>query len=257
MRITLPLVTLVLLVLAGCSTVEVDPTKDWSAQRLYDEGKTALAKKEYTEAVKYFEKLEARYPYGPYAEQAMIEVAFAYYKSDEMAAALAAANRFLRTHPTHPHADYAIYLKGLASFNEERTTLERFFGAGDVSKRDPKALSDAYDAFKEIVQRFPNSKYAVDSRKRLAFLTNAIAMGDIHAARYYYSRGAYVAVVNRTRNVIENYQRAPAVEEALGLQALSYRELGMTDLMNDTRRVLEANFPKSKFLARLGSGRPE
>jgi outer membrane protein assembly factor BamD len=151
--------------------------------------------------------------------------------------------------------DYALYLKGLASFDEERTTLERFFGAGDVSKRDPKALSDAYEAFKEVAQRFPNSKYAADSRMRLAFLANAMAMGDIHAARYYYSRGAYVAVVNRTKNVIENHQRAPAVEEALGLQALAYRALGMTDLMNDTRRVLETNFPDSKFLAQLDSKR--
>lgn len=251
MRILISLAALSLLILAGCSTVDDDPTKGWSAQRLYTEGKTALTNKEYTTAVQYFEKLEARYPYGPYAEQAMIEIAFAYYKSDEMASAIAAANRFLRTHPTHPHVDYAIYLKGLASFDEERTTLEKFFGAGDVSKRDPKALSDAYDAFKEVAQRFPNSKYAEDSRKRLTFLANAIAMSDIHAARYYYSRGAYVAAVNRTKNVIENHQRAPAVEEALGLQALAYRKLGMDDLMNDTRRVLEKNFPKSRFLGQL------
>jgi len=254
MRIFVPLATSLLLLAAACATVDEDPTKGWSAQRLYTEGRTALANKEYTSAVQYFEKLEARYPYGPYAEQAMIEVAYAYYKSDEMASAIAAANRFLRTHPTHPHADYVTYLKGLASFDEERTTLERFFGAGDVSKRDPRSLSDAYDAFKEVVQRYPNSKYSEDSRKRLSFLANAMAMGDIHAARYYYSRGAYVAVVNRTKNVIENHQRTPAVEEALGLQAQAYRELGMTDLMNDTRRVLETNFPKSKFLAELKKG---
>jgi len=257
MRPTVLFLLLSLLALTACSTVEDDPTKGWSAQRLYTEGKTALANKEYTDAVKYFEKLEARYPYGPYAEQAMIEVAYAYYKSDEMASAIAAANRFIRTHPTHPHVDYAIYLKGLASFDEERTTLERYFGAGDVSKRDPKSLSDAYDAFKEVVQRFPNSKYAEDSRKRLAFLANAVAMVDIHAARYYYSRGAYVAVVNRTKNVIENHQRAPAVEDALGLQAKAYRQMGLTDLMNDTRRVLEANFPKSKYLAELKPGKSD
>lgn len=234
--------------LAGCASLDEDPTKSWSAQRLYTEGKTALANKEYTSAIGYFEKLEARYPYGPYAEQAMLETAYAYYKSDEMASAIAAANRFIRTHPTHPHVDYAYYLKGLASFDEERSSLEKIFGAGDPSERDPKALRDAFDAFKEVAQRFPNSKYAEDSRKRLVYLLNAMAMSDIHAARYYYSRSAYVATVNRTKNVIENYQRTPAVEDALGLQVLAYRAMGMTDLMNDTRRVLEKNFPDSRYL---------
>jgi outer membrane protein assembly factor BamD len=244
-------VTVLMLALAGCASLSDDPTKGWSAQRLYTEGKTALTNKEYTTAIQHFEKLEARYPYGPYAEQAMLETAYAYYKSDEMASAIAAANRFMRTHPTHPHVDYALYLKGLASFDEERSSLEKIFGAGDPSKRDPKALRDAYDAFKEIAQRFPNSRYADDSRNRLVYLTNAMAMSDIHAARYYYQRHAYVATVNRAKNVIENYQRTPAVEDALGLQALAYRGLGLTDLMADTRRVLEKNFPKSRYLQEL------
>jgi outer membrane protein assembly factor BamD len=250
-RFPVTILILLLLVLSGCASLDEDPTRGWSAQRLYTEGKTALANKEYTNAVQYFEKLEARYPYGPYAEQAMLEIAYAYFKSDEMASAIAAANRFLRTHPTHPHVDYATYLKGLASFDERRSSLEDIFGAGDPSKRDPKALRDSYDAFKDVVQRFPNSKYAADSRKRLISLTNAMAMSEVHAANYYYSRGAYVATVNRTKVVIENYQRTPAVEDALGLQALSYREMGLLDLMNDTRRVLEKNFPQSRFLAKL------
>jgi outer membrane protein assembly factor BamD len=243
------------LAIAGCASLEEDPTKGWTAQRLYTEGKAALANKEYTTAIQYFEKLEARYPYGPFAEQAMLETAYAYYKSDEMVSAIAAANRFLRTHPTHPHADYAYYLKGLASFDEERSSLEKIFGAGDPSKRDPKALRDAYDAFREVATRFPQSRYAEDSRKRLVYLQNAMAMSEIHAARYYYSRGAYVAAVNRTKGVIENYQRTPAVEEALGLQALSYRALGMEDLQNDTRRVLEKNFPESRYLKDLGASK--
>lgn len=252
MRTLASFAAVILLVLAsGCASLDDDPTKGWSAQRLYTEGKTALANREYTSAIQYFEKLEARYPYGPYAEQAMLETAYAYYKTDEMASAIAAANRFIRTHPTHPHVDYATYLKGLASFDEERTTLERIFGAGDASMRDPKALRDAFDAFKEVVTRFPNSKYADDSRKRLVYLTNAMAMSEIHAARYYYTRGAYVATVNRTKGVIENYQRTAAVEDALGLQALAYTKLGMTDLMTDTQRVLEKNFPKSHYLKEL------
>jgi outer membrane protein assembly factor BamD len=245
---------LTVILLSGCASVDDDPTKGWSAQRLYTEGKTALANKQYTTAIGHFEKLEARYPYGPYAEQAMLEIAYAYYKDEEMASAIAAANRFIRTYPTHPHVDYATYLKGLASFDEERSSLEKIFGAGDPSKRDPKALRDAYDAFKEVTQRFPDSRYAEDSRKRLVYLINAMAMSDIHAARYYYSHSAYVAAVNRTKRVIENYQRTPAVEEALGLQALSYKAMGMTDLMNDTRRVLEKNFPTSHYLAELPDG---
>jgi outer membrane protein assembly factor BamD len=244
-------VTLLIAVMSGCATVEDDPTKGWSAQRLYTEGKTAMANGNYNEAVKNFEKLEARYPYGPYAEQAMLETAYALYKNDEMALAIAAADRFLRTHPLHPHADYAYYLKGLASFDEERSSLEKIFGAGDPSMREPKALRDAYDAFGEIVRRFPNSKYAEDSRKRLVYLQDGMAMSEIHAARFYYSRGAYAATVNRARNVIENYQRTPAVEEALGLQALSYRALGLMDLMNDARRVLVKNYPDSRYLAQL------
>jgi outer membrane protein assembly factor BamD len=242
---------LLLLVLSGCASLDDDPTKGWSAQRIYTEGKTALANSEYTTAIGYFEKLEARYPYGPYAEQAMLEIAYAYYKSDEMASAIAAANRFLRTHPTHPHVDYAYYLKGLASFDEERSSLEKVFGAGDPSKRDPKALREAYDAFREVAQRFPKSKYAEDSRRRLVSLQNAMAMSELHAANYYFSRGAYVATVNRTKNVIEKYQRTPAVEDALGLQALSYRKLGFEVLMQDTRRVLEKNFPQSRYLSKL------
>jgi outer membrane protein assembly factor BamD len=252
MRTLASFAAVILLVLAsGCASLDDDPTKGWSAQRLYTEGKTALANSEYNSAIQYFEKLEARYPYGPYAEQAMIETAYAYFKSDEMASAIAAANRFIRTHPTHPHVDYAYYLKGLASFDEERSTIEKWFGAGDASMRDPKALRDAYDAFKEVATRFPGSKYAADSRKRLSYLTNAMAMSDVHAARYYYSRGAYVAAVNRTKSVIENFQRTPAVEDALGIQALAYRDLGLADLMGDTRRVLEKNFPESRYLAEL------
>jgi outer membrane protein assembly factor BamD len=250
-RFPVSILILLLLMLSGCASLDEDPTKGWSAQRLYTEGKTALANKEYTTAIQHFEKLEARYPYGPYAEQAMLEIAYAYYKSDEMASAIAAANRFLRTHPTHPHVDYAYYLMGLASFDEERSSLEKIFGTGDPSKRDPKALRDAYEAFKVVTQRFPNSEYADDSRKRLVSLLNAMAMSELHAANYYFSRRAYVATVNRTKNVIDNYQRTPAVEEALGLQALAYREMGLADLMHDTRRVLEKNFPASHYLKKL------
>lgn len=244
-----PLFALIVAVFFGaCATTETDPTKDWSAQRFYQEAKTALKEKDYDTAIKHFETLEARYPYGPYADQAQLEVAYAYYKDNDMASAIAAANRFTRLHPTHPHVDYAYYLKGLASFDEDRNWLERFFTKGDLSSRDPKGMRDAYDSFRELAERFPNSRYAQDSRHRMAYLVDSLAKNEMHVARYYFERGAYVAVVNRTKHVIENYQRTPSVEEALGLQAKAYKKLGLEDLRQDTLRVLQKNFPNSPYL---------
>lgn len=236
-----------LLFAAGCSTTPDDPTKNWSAQRLYDEGKQALTSGEYASAIKHFETLEARYPYGAYSEQAQLEVAYAYYKDQEMASAISAAERFIRLHPTHPNADYAYYLKGLASIDEERNFLEAYLTDIDLSDRDPKALRMAYDTFRELLRRFPNSKYADDSRVRMAYLVNALAQGEIHVANYYFQRGAYVASVNRCKEVIERYQGTTAVEDALGIQAKAYKKMGLEQLMNDSLRVLEANFPNSKY----------
>jgi outer membrane protein assembly factor BamD len=237
-----------LLLLAGCAGVEQDPTKDWTAEHFYTEAKTALKDGNYTTAIKHFETLEARYPYGPYAEQAQLEVAYAYYKDDEMASAIAAANRFIRMHPTHTHVDYAYYLKGLADFNDQPNAFERFFTDQDLSVRDPRGMRDAYDAFRELVERFPRSRYAEDARNRMAYLVNFLAKSEINVARFYYERRAYVATVNRAKYVIERYQRTPSVEDALGLQALAYKKMGMESLMTDTLRVLEKNFPASRYL---------
>jgi outer membrane protein assembly factor BamD len=237
-----------LLLLTGCAGLDQDPTKDWTAERFYTEAKTALKDANYTTAIKHFETLEARYPYGPYAEQAQLEVAYAYYKDQEMASAIAAANRFIRLHPTHAHVDYAYYLKGLANFNDQANFLERFFTDQDLSDRDPHGMREAYDAFRELVERFPRSRYAEDSRNRMVYLVNFLAKSEINVARFYYSRRAYVAVVNRTKYVIERYQRTPAVEDALGLQAMAYMKMGMEGLKTDTLRVLEKNFPNSRYL---------
>lgn len=238
----------VLLFLAGCAGLDKDPTKDWSVERFYTEAKTALKEGNYTTAIKHFETLEARYPYGPYAEQAQLEVAYAYYKDQEMASAIAAADRFIRMHPTHAHVDYAYYLKGLANFNDQPNAFERFFTNQDLSVRDPRGMRDAYDAFHELVQRFPNSRYAEDSRNRMVYLVNFLAKSEINVARFYYSHRAYVATVNRTKYVIERYQRTPSVEDALGLQAMAYQKMGMESLKTDTLRVLEKNFPNSRYI---------
>jgi outer membrane protein assembly factor BamD len=240
---------LLLAALAGCGLLpeQIDETKDWSAQRLYTAAKSELAEGNYERAIKLFERLEARYPYGPYAQQAQLEVAYAYYKDNEPASAIAAADRFIKLYPNHPHVDYAYYLKGLANFVEERGLLAGL-GSQDMSERDPKAARESFDAFKELVTRFPDSKYTPDALARMRYLVNALASHEVHVARYYFKRGAYVAAANRGKYVVEHYPQAPALEEALYLMAMSYDRLDLPDLRDDALRVLKHNFPNSPYL---------
>jgi len=234
----------------GCSSSKDKPdqTKNWSADRLYTEAKTLLDAGSWEKAAKMFETLESRYPYGKYAQQAQLDIAYAYYKQDESVSAVAAADRFIKLHPNHPNVDYAYYLKGLANFKDDLGLFGQFSGQ-DLSERDQKAAREAFDTFKELVTRYPDSLYAPDSAKRMDFLVNSLASNEVHIAGYYYRRGAYVAAVNRAQNAVNNYPRAPAVEEALALMVASYEKLGLTDLRNDTARVLKTNFPNSKYAA--------
>lgn len=242
--------TFTALLLAGCAGLDDDETKGWSVQKLYIEAKDKMSDGDYETAIKYFEKLEARYPYGRYAEQAQLEVAYAYYKHDEPALAIAAAERFIRLHPTHPNVDYAYYLKGLVNFHGEQSFINWLFGAKeDLAQRDPKGTREAYLAFKELVERFPQSRYAEDSIKRMAFLFEAQARHEVQVARFYYDRGAYVAAVNRSKRALETYPQTPSVEDALGILAMSYRRMGLEPLYDDTVRVLKLNFPGSRYLA--------
>lgn len=236
------------LLLGGCGLLpeEIDETAGWNAQRIYSEAKSAMVDGGYDRAIKLFEKLEARYPYGRYAQQAQIEVAYAYYKSNEPVLAIAAADRFIRLHPDHPHVDYAYYLKGLATFNEDLGLLGGLSNQ-DLSERDPKGARESFETFRELITRFPDSRYAEDSRQRMVYLVNALAAHEVHVARYYYRRGGYVAAVNRAKSAIASFPDAPAVEEALHLLARSYDALGMTDLRDDAERVMKINFPKSVY----------
>lgn len=240
-----------LALLSACAHDSEDKTKDWPAQRFYNEGKQALDKKDWQTAIKRFEALEARYPYGPYAEQAELEVAYAYYKDDDMASAIAAANRFIRLHPTHPSVDYAYYLKGLANFDERHGIVATLTGKNDLSDRDSKGAREALEAFRQLVSRFPNSRYAADASQRTVHLLDVLAQNEIHVAEYYFGRGAYVAAVNRAAYVVQHYQRTRYVEDALGIQAKAYKMMGFTELMNDTVRMLEKNFPNSRYLAEV------
>lgn len=248
---------LLALLTASCATTEEDPTANWSPQRLYVEGKTALADGNHQTAIDYFDKLEARFPYGRYAEQAMLEKAYTYYKDDEPEAALAAIERFIRLHPTHPHVDYAYYLKGLVNFKDRSSGLAGVMGLqSDPADRDPKAAREAHDIFQDLVKRFPNSPYAKDSAKRAAYLLDALARNEIKVARFYLERDACVAAVNRAKIVLEKYNRTPSVEHALGIQVLAYQRLGAKRLAEDSERILRKNFPQSEYLKNLPQPEP-
>jgi len=238
------------LLLGGCGLLpeQVDETADWNAQRLYSEAKNYMTEGSYEQAIKLFEKLEARYPYGRFAQQAQIEVAYAHYKSNEPALAIAAADRFIKLHPNHPNADYVYYLKGLATFNEDLGLLAGFSNQ-DLSERDPKGAQESFDTFGQLVNRFPDSRYAEDARQRMQYLVNSLAAHEVHVARYYYRRGAYVAAINRAQATLKTYPNAPATEEALFMLVKSYDALGMTDLRDDADRVMRKNFPKSVYFA--------
>jgi outer membrane protein assembly factor BamD len=244
------LLAAVLLLLGGCgifSGAEPDETIGWSAQRLYGEAKDHMASKQWDQAVKMFEKLEARYPYGRFAQQAQLETAYCYWKQDERASALAAADRFIKLYPNHQHVDYAYYLKGLINFNEDQGLLG-FLASNDLSDRDPRATREAFDSFREVVTRFPDSKYAADSAARMRYLVNALASYEVHVARYYMKRAAYIAAANRAQHAIKTYPQAPALEEAVFILVKAYDALGMTELRDAADRVMQKNFPDSAYL---------
>lgn len=246
------------LCVSACSLLpeQIDETKNWSAQKLYSAAKEKLDGSQFEAAIKLYEKLEARYPYGRFAQQAQLEVAYAYYKDREIASAVSAAERFIKLHPNHPNVDYAYYLRGLANFNDDLGLLGSYTGQ-DMSERDPKAAREAFNAFKDLVTRFPDSKYAPDSVQRLNYLVNVLAQNEVHVARYYMKRGAYVAAANRAQFALKTYPQATANEEGLLILVQAYDKLGMNDLRNDAERVLKTNFPTSKYLSgKVDSGKP-
>ena len=256
MRIFRHSVALLLLVLAaGCGLLpdgEQDETAGWSAQRLYSEAKDNLNSGNYEQAIKYYGKLEARYPYGRFAQQAQLELAYAHFKDNEPAQAVSAADRFIKLHPNHPSVDYAYYLRGLANFNDDLGIIGHLTGQ-DLTERDPKAARDAFEAFRELVTRFPDSRYTPDGIARMNYLLNALAAHEVHVARYYMRRSAYVAAANRVQFALKTYPQAPANEEGLVILVNAYNALGMNDLRDDAQRVLMKNFPNSPYVK---GGRP-
>lgn len=230
------------ILLAGCATMgeEEDETRDWTAEKFFREAKAALQGGDYQTSIEYFEKLEARFPFGRFAQQAQLEIAYAYYKYDEPESAIAEADRFIKLHPRHQHVDYAYYLRGLASFSFEPSGMEEFFGK-DPADIDPGGARRSFNYYKDLISKFPASRYAADAQKRMIYLRELLAKHEVKVALYYLESDAYVAAANRAKYVVEHYQGTRAANRALRVMVEAYRLLDMQDLAQDANRVLKLN----------------
>ena len=232
--------------LAGCSSTPVDPTATWSPNKIYSEAKDEATAGAYEKAIGLYEKLEGRAAGTPLAQQAQLEKAYTQYKNGDQVQAIATLDRFVRLHPASSALDYALYLKGLVNFNDNLGLFSSWVQQ-DLSERDQKAAKESFDAFKELASRFPDSRYTPDARLRMTYIVNSLAQSEVHVARFYFSRGAYVATINRAQSAIAEYRDVPAIEEALSLLYRSYDALGMTQLRDDTLRVMQQSYPDSPF----------
>ena len=220
-----------------------------SPNKIYAEAKDEMNSGSYEKAVPLLEKLEGRAAGTPLAQQAQLDKAYAHYKSSEPAQAIATLERFMKLHPASPAVDYALYLKGIVNFNDNLGMFS-FITRQDLSERDQKAAKESFESFKELVTRFPDSRYSPDARQRMTYIVNSLAEYEVHVARFYFKRGAYLAAINRAQLAVSDYRDVPATEEALFIMVKSYDELGMAQMRDDSRRVLEKNFPQSEFLSR-------
>jgi len=235
------------LLLSACSSTPNDPSANWSPNKIYAEASDEIKSGAYDKAIPLLEKLEGRAAGTPLAQQAQIDKAYAQFKSGEPVLAVATLDRFIKLHPASPAMDYALYLKGVVNFNDDLGFLS-FVTRQDLSERDQKAAKESFESFKELVARFPASKYAPDASARMNYIVSSLAQSEIYVARYYYDRGAYLAAINRAQTAIRDYVGVPALEEALFIMFKSYDALGMTDLRDDTQRVLTKNYPQTPYL---------
>ena len=235
------------LILAACSSTPKDITVGWTPEKIYTQAREEADSGAWDKAIGLFEKLEGRAAGTVLAQQAQIDKAFAQYKTGDKVQAIATLDRFIRLHPSSPAVDYALYLKGLVNFNENLGLFSSIIDQ-DLSERDQKAAKDAYESFRELIARFPESKYTPEARQRMTYIVNSLASYEVHVARYYASRGAHVAAVNRAQQALSDFPGVPASEEALAILISSYDAMGMTDLSNDAKRVLEKNFSQSAYL---------
>lgn len=236
---------LVIISLSGCSYFQREDAQaeaDWTVERIYAEANAALNIGDYTKAVQYYDQLEARFPFGEYAQQALLESAFAHYKKRDSEIALATIDRFIRVYPLNPNMDYAIYLRGLINFHRGMGFLDQYIPR-DETQRDPAGSRDALRDFTNLVSRYPTSRYSEDATQRIVYLRNRLAQHEIHVAQYYMRRTSYLAALNRAKYVVENFPRTTAMPEALVIMAKAYKIMDFNDLAEDTLRVLELNYP--------------
>lgn len=236
---------------AGCGSSPKDETAGWNADKLYAEAKDEAANGGYERAARLYERLEGRASGTLLAQQAQLERAYVLYRSGEKAQALSTLERFVKLHPTSPAIDYALYLQGLINFNDNLGILGSL-SRQDLSERDQQASRDAFQAFKQLVDQYPQSRYAEDAQVRMNYITNSLAAYEVHVARYYFRRGAYVAAANRAQQAVQEFQQSPSTEEALFIMARSYDRLGLAPLRDDAERVLRQNFPNSPLLGAQG-----
>lgn len=237
------IVLVVIITVSGCASWREDPTANWSASQLYGEAKAALDSGNYEQAVEYYELLEARFPFGRFAQQSQIEIPYAYFKAGEPEAALAAVDRFIQLNPRHPNLDYAYYLRGLINFSRDTGFLSQIFPM-DPAEMDTKTLDQSFQDFNRLITRFPESRYAVDARQRMVFIRNALASHELRVAQFYIERRAWVAAAQRARHVVEHHQGAEAMPQALAILYQSYRALDLDDHAENTMAVMRLNYPE-------------
>lgn len=247
------LTVLVLVVaLAGCSLFhrnkKGDPLDTLPVAELYQKGVDAIDVGNNDYASRVFERLIARFPFGPYTEQSQLNLAYAQYKNNKPEDAYSTVNRFIKTYPTHRHIDYAYYLRGLINFNRSAGFLENYVGS-DMTKRDQGNMHQSFDDFGALISRYPQSRYAADARQRMLFLRNMMAQSDLNIALFYFKRAAYVASANRAKSVLETYPQSPQAGDALAVMALSYKKLGQDKLADDSERVLKLNYPNHPYFS--------
>lgn len=241
--------------LGGCGLFadKLDPQKDWGAAEFYKAAKEELDAGNWEAAIKIYQALESKFPYGRFAQQAQLESAYAFYKQGDSPQAISAIDKFTKTHPNHPNLDYALYLRALVNFKEDLGPFARIVRQ-DLADRDPKAAVESFEGFKDLVTRYPDSRYAADSRERMAYLVEALARHELNVARYYLTRGAHLAAANRAQGAITRFPNSPVHREALEIMIEAYDRMGMGELRDDTRKVLALNFPADR-MAREGQNR--
>ncbi len=239
------LISIILIItLSGCALFDKDEDEanNWTLERLYSEAKRSMQRQNYNRAIELYEFLETRYPFGVYVQQALLDLAYVYYKIGNQEQALSTTDRFIRLYPQNPHVDYAYYLQGLINFYKNKTLTDRFVRT-DASQRDVSSAYASFQNFSELLERFPDSRYREDSIQRMVFLRNVLAQNEVHVASYYLRRRAFIAAINRARYVVENYSKTPSVPDALVIMAKAYRLIELDDLAYDTLRVLKMNHP--------------